>query len=132
MLAFSTQSAAGIERQLREQIATLQHNQKQLVQERDQSQVAAAELAQLRNQLNSAQDEIARLAQSRVQAQLKGPAYRLPLNGGHPLHVCRRTAFPKQPPSGACRQLRHRRQCVQRKQCSRNRQAVWTPKRRAS
>jgi TolA-binding protein len=82
MLAASSQSATETERQLREQIATLQDSQKQLLPERGQSQVAAAELAQLRNQLNSAQDEIARLAQSRTQAQLKGPAGRLPLNAG--------------------------------------------------
>ncbi|PVE20219.1 hypothetical protein DC522_33640 [Microvirga sp. KLBC 81] len=85
MLAISSQSAAETERQLWEQIATLQDSQKQLVLERDRSQVATTELAQLRNQLNSAQDEIARLAQSRTQAQLKGPADRLPLNASSSL-----------------------------------------------
>jgi septal ring factor EnvC (AmiA/AmiB activator) len=80
LLAVSSQSAAETERQLRERIATLQDSQKQLLLERDQSQGATAELARLRNQLSSARDEIARLAQSRTQAQLKGPADRLPLN----------------------------------------------------
>lgn len=82
MLAISSQAGAETERQLREQITALQSSQKQLVQERDQSQVAAAELAQLRNQLTSAQDEIVRLTQSRTHAQLKGPADRLPLGAG--------------------------------------------------
>ena len=80
MLAVSSQSAAETERQLQERITTLQDSQKQLLLERDRSQVATAELARLRNQLSSAQDEIARLAQSRTQAQLKGPADRLPLD----------------------------------------------------
>jgi hypothetical protein len=85
MLAVSSQSVAETEHQLREQIATLQDSQKQLLLERDQSQVAATELVRLRNQLSSAQDEIARLAQSRTQAQLKGPADRLPLNASSSL-----------------------------------------------
>jgi septal ring factor EnvC (AmiA/AmiB activator) len=80
MLAVSSQSAAETERQLQEQIATLQDSQKQLLLERDQSQNITAELARLRDQLSSARDEIARLAQSRTQAQLKGPADRLPLD----------------------------------------------------
>jgi TolA-binding protein len=80
MLAVSSQSAAETERQLQERIATLQDSQKRLMLERDRSQVASAELARLRIQLSSAQDEIARLAQSRTQAQLKGPADRLPLD----------------------------------------------------
>jgi hypothetical protein len=80
MLAISSRSAAEAERQLQERIATLQDSQTQLLLERGRSQVATAELARLRNQLSSAQDEIARLAQSRTQAQLKGPADRLPLD----------------------------------------------------
>ena len=76
MLAVSNQSAAETERQLWERITILQDSQKQLLRERDKSQVAATELVRLRNQLSSAQDEIARLAQSRAQAQLKVPADR--------------------------------------------------------
>jgi hypothetical protein len=81
MLAISSQSAAETERQLQERIATLQDSQKQLILERDRSQMASAEVARLRDQLNSAQDEIARLAQGRTQAQLKGPVDRLPVDG---------------------------------------------------
>ena len=80
MLAVSNQSAAETERQLWERITILQDSQKQLLRERDQSQVAATELVRLRNQLSSAQDEIARLALSRTQAQLRVPADRLPPN----------------------------------------------------
>ena len=76
MLAVSSQSAAETERQLQEWVATLQDSQKQLLLERDRSQVASVEVARLRDQLNSAQAEIARLAQGRTQAQLRtcGPA----------------------------------------------------------
>ena len=56
MLAVSNQSAAETERQLWERITILQDSQKQLLRERDQSQVAATELVRLRNQLSSAQD----------------------------------------------------------------------------
>jgi TolA-binding protein len=84
MLAVSSQSAAETERQLQDRITTLQDSQKQLLRERDQSQVAVTELVRLRNQLSSAQDEIARLAQTRTQAQLKVPADRLPLNTSSP------------------------------------------------
>jgi len=80
MVAVSSQSATETERQLREQIATLHDNQKQLLLERDQSQVAVTEIEGLRRQLSSAQDEIARFAQSRTQAQPKGPPDRLPLH----------------------------------------------------
>jgi hypothetical protein len=80
MLAVSSQSAAETERQLQEQIATLQDSQTQLLLKLDRSQGAFTELARLRNQLSSAQDDIARLGQSRTQAQLKGPADRLPLD----------------------------------------------------
>jgi hypothetical protein len=81
MLAVSSQSAAETELQLQEWIATLQDSQKQLILERDRSQVAPAEVARLRDQLNSAHDDIARLAQGRTQAQLKGPRDRLPVDG---------------------------------------------------
>ena len=81
MLAVSSQSAAETERQLQEWVATLQDSQKQLLLERDRSQVASAEVARLRDQLNSAQAEIARLAQGRTQAQLREPVDRLPVDG---------------------------------------------------
>lgn len=80
VLAVSGQSATETERQLREQIATLQDSQRQLLLERNQAQVAVTELVGLRNQLSSAKDEIARLAQSRTQAQPRVPADRLPLH----------------------------------------------------
>jgi hypothetical protein len=79
-LVTAGRSAAESERQLQEQVATLQNGQKQLLVEPDRSQIAAIELAQLRQQLGSAQDEIARLTQDRSQAQLKIPAARPPLN----------------------------------------------------
>ena len=66
MLAVSNQSAAETERQLWERITILQDSQKQLLRERDPSQVAATELVRLRNQLSSAQDEIARLASPKL------------------------------------------------------------------
>src|SRR4030095_8213241 len=80
MLAVSSQSAAETERQLQEWVATLQDSQKQLLLERDRSQVASVEVARLRDQLNSAQAEIARLAQGRTQAQLREPVDGLPVD----------------------------------------------------
>jgi TolA-binding protein len=115
MFAVSGHSAAETERQLREQVATLQTGQLRLLSERDQLQSAATEVAQLRKQLSLAQDETARLTQERVQVQPKwpparssprtnSPAVRPPQNGVSQTGSI--TSMPPTPPQAPARAAR--------------------------
>ncbi|MDF2810939.1 MAG: hypothetical protein K0S56_1970 [Microvirga sp.] len=76
LFAFSSQSSADVERQLRGQVASLQESQKQLVSERAQTRASLTDLAKVRAQLVAARDELARLAESRERNQASRPAGR--------------------------------------------------------
>ncbi|KLK90645.1 hypothetical protein AA309_24515 [Microvirga vignae] len=69
--AVARHSSTEVERQLRDQIASLQQKQAQLLAERTKAQVALSEMAQLRAELGAARGEINRLSQPhQVQAEL--------------------------------------------------------------
>jgi hypothetical protein len=65
----SKYSSAGVQHQLRSQLAGLQEAQTQLLSERTRAQTSLSEMAQLRIDLTSARKEIARLSQPRDQSQ---------------------------------------------------------------
>jgi chromosome segregation ATPase len=67
--AYAAGSSAGVQRQLRGEVAQLKAAQDQLLAERTQQQEAWGDLSQLRAKLASAREEIAILAQRREQAK---------------------------------------------------------------
>jgi len=78
--AVARHSSAEVERQLRDQVASLQETQRQLLVERTKAQVSLTEMAQLRAELAAARSEINRLSQSHP-AQAELPPIRRDANG---------------------------------------------------
>jgi hypothetical protein len=69
LFAYSSQSSAEVERQLRGQVASLQETQKQLVSERAQARASLTDLPRVRAQLLAARDELTRLSEARERTQ---------------------------------------------------------------
>lgn len=78
--AVARHSSAEVERQLRDQVASLQENRAQLLAERAKTQVALSEMARLRAELAAARTEIGRLSQPHP-AQAELPPVRPDANG---------------------------------------------------
>lgn len=76
LFAYSSQSSAEVERQLRGQVASLQETQKQLVSERAQARASLTDLPRVPAQLVAARDELARLSEARERTQAGPPAGR--------------------------------------------------------
>ncbi|MBM1170068.1 hypothetical protein [Microvirga arabica] len=74
--AISNHSATAMERQLRDELGSLQEAQGKLLSERSKMRAALAEMAQLRTDLTATRTEVARLSQLVGQAQPGPPPVR--------------------------------------------------------
>jgi hypothetical protein len=81
--AVSRHSSAEMDRQLRDQVASLQESRAQLVAEGTKAQTSITEMAQLRAELAAARSEINRLSQSH-QAQAELPPAKHDAGGRNP------------------------------------------------